>query len=56
MTSLLRGGFVSAGELRIRFTQIEPGLLRYPAIDAAQFKQKLEDFLAKAGSNETSGS
>ena len=56
VASLLRGGYVSAGELKMRFTQIEPGLLRYPAIDAAQFKQKLEDFLANAGSNETSGS
>jgi Nucleotidyltransferase of unknown function (DUF6036) len=39
---LLRGGYVSAEELKRRFRQIEPGLLRYPAIDPQQFKQKLE--------------
>ena len=33
-------------ELKARFAQIEPGLLRYPAIDPPQFKQKLEDFLS----------
>ena len=29
------------------FAQIAPGLLRYPAIDPEQFKNKLEDFLGK---------
>ncbi|MSU58695.1 MAG: hypothetical protein EXS35_11050 [Pedosphaera sp.] len=52
VASLLRGGFVSEEELRARFAQIEPGLLRYPAIDASQFRKKLEDFLAQAGSHE----
>jgi hypothetical protein len=26
--------------------EIEPGLLRYPAVDPAAFKKKVEDFLA----------
>src|SRR3989454_7179743 len=43
--SFVRGGYVSVDELRSRFAQIEPGLLRYPAIDPQQFKQKVEDFL-----------
>lgn len=56
VASLLRGGYVSAGELKLRFVQIEPGLLRYPAIDGAQFKKRLEDFLAQAEHHEPSGS
>jgi hypothetical protein len=28
---------------------LEPGLLRYPAIDPQQFRKKVEDFLAKIG-------
>ena len=43
--SLVRGGYVTAAELQARFQQIEPGLLRYPAIDPSQFRQKLEEFL-----------
>src|SRR5216117_3639119 len=43
--SFIRGGYVTPNELKARFAQIEPGLLRYPAIDPPQFKQKLEDFL-----------
>ena len=50
--SLLRGGYVTATELRTRFAEIEPGLLRYPAIDPQQFKKKLEEFLQKAGEHE----
>jgi len=46
VTSFVRGGYVTADELRTRFAQIEPGLLRYPAIDARQFRKKLEDFLS----------
>lgn len=42
---LVRAGHVSPEELRERFAQIEPALLRYPAVDAPQFKQKVEDFL-----------
>ena len=39
--------FDMTAELRKRFAEIEPGLLRYPAIDRAQFKRRLETFLAK---------
>lgn len=46
--SLVRGGYVAAEELRQRFAQIEPGLLRYPAIDPQQFSRKVEDFLTQA--------
>jgi len=53
VTSLLRGGYVSADELRKRFNQIEPGLLRYPAIDPKKFRQQLETFLAKTESHGT---
>ncbi len=35
--SLVRGGYVTAAELQARFAQIEPGLLRYPAIDPPEF-------------------
>ena len=48
VTSLLRGGYVTREELRKKFTRIEPGLLRYPAIDPQQFKRKVAEFLAKA--------
>src|SRR2546428_301179 len=47
VASFLRGGCVTVDELRSRFAQIEPGLLRYPAVDPQQFKQKVEDFLTK---------
>jgi hypothetical protein len=43
--SLLRGGHVTVEELNCRYAQIEPGLLRYPAIDPKQFRKKVEDFL-----------
>jgi hypothetical protein len=45
--SFVRGGYVSAEELKLRFAQIEPGLLRYPAVDPQQFRTKVEDFLAQ---------
>src|SRR5437016_5854900 len=32
VASLIRGGYVTAEELKSRFAQIEPGLLRYPAV------------------------
>lgn len=48
VASLVRGGYVSLEELRKRFTEIEPQLLRYPAVDPQQFKKKLEDFLNQA--------
>jgi len=41
--SAIRAGFPK------RFVQIEPGLLRYPALDPQQFRTKVEDFLAQVG-------
>src|SRR5262249_18879898 len=46
VASLVRGGYVTADDLKRCFAQIEPGLLRYPALDAAAFRSKLERFLA----------
>jgi hypothetical protein len=45
VASFLRGGYVSTEELRVRLAQIEPGLLRYPAVDPEQFRKRVEDFL-----------
>ncbi len=47
VASLVRGGFVSDADLRTRFAEIRPGLLRYPAIDPARFQQTVESFLAQ---------
>jgi len=44
---LVRGGYVSLDELKKRFAQIEPELLRYPAIDPRQFKKNVQDFIAE---------
>jgi hypothetical protein len=52
VTQLVSRGYVTADELTRRFAQIQPGLLRYPAIDPQQFQAKLQDFLAKIKSNE----
>jgi hypothetical protein len=41
---MLRAGFVTAEELERAFATIEPGLLRYPAVDGAVFRRKLTDF------------
>jgi hypothetical protein len=45
--SFLRTGHVTAAELRARFREIEPQLMRYPAVDPQRFKQRVEEFLAK---------
>ncbi len=42
----LKRGLVSPAELRQTFRSIQPALVRYPALDAAQFEKKLESFLA----------
>jgi len=52
VSRLLCGGYVTAEELKRRFAQIEPELLRYPALDPQQFKKKLEDFLRNAQDHE----
>ena len=43
--NLVKGGFVTAEELRTTFAQIKPDLLRYPAIDPERFKKNVESFL-----------
>ena len=45
VTNFLRAGCVATDELRRRFAQIEPKLLRYPALNADEFRRKVEDFL-----------
>jgi hypothetical protein len=45
VASLVRGGFVTKEELQNRFAEIEPKLLRYPALDPQEFKKKVEHFL-----------
>ena len=45
VASLARGGYVTKEELKSRFAQIEPKLLRYPALDPQEFRKKVEDFL-----------
>jgi len=45
VTNFLKNGYVTKEELLNRFRQIEPLLIRYPAIEPSQFKQKLHDFL-----------
>jgi hypothetical protein len=47
--SLLNGGYVTIDQLRKTLAEIEPGLLRYPAIDPQDFKKKVESFLSAAG-------
>jgi hypothetical protein len=47
VASFVRGSYVTPEELQSRFAQIEPGLLRYPAVDPLQFKKKVDDFLAQ---------
>jgi hypothetical protein len=45
---LVQGGYVTPQQLENRFAQIEPGLLRYPAIDPQHFRAKVEEFLRQA--------
>jgi hypothetical protein len=52
VASLVRGGYVSVDELKIKFSRIESDLLRYPAVDSQQFKKKVEDFLTRHRTNE----
>ena len=43
--NFVRRGFVTTDELEKLFTQIKPALIRYPALDAAEFEKKLGSFL-----------
>lgn len=45
VANLIQGGFTSAQDIKNTFDEIEPGLLRYPAIDPPQFRAKVNDFL-----------
>lgn len=47
VAKLLAGGYVTAESLRSCLAQIEPDLIRYPAINAVRFRQKVEQFLTK---------
>jgi hypothetical protein len=42
---MLERGLVEVGPLRSAFEEIEPQLYRFPAIDPADFRHRLEDFL-----------
>ncbi len=43
--SFIRRGYVSPADLKKCFAEIEPRLLRYPAVDATAFRRKVDDFL-----------
>ena len=43
--SFLRGGYVMPDQLQKCFAEIEPRLIRYPALDAEAFRKKVEAFL-----------
>ena len=47
VSRFVQGGYVSLDELKNRFTEIEPLLVRYPAVDPEQFRKKLDDFLTR---------
>jgi len=49
VTDLVLQGYVTTDELQRRFSQIEPKLLRYPALDARQFAKKVRDFITHFG-------
>jgi hypothetical protein len=42
--SMVRDGLIRTGRLREMFDQIEPALIRYPAVDPASFRASVEDF------------
>ncbi len=52
VADLLSRGYVTVDELRKRFSQIAAALIRYPAIDPAQFRRKVEDFLNRPQTHE----
>jgi hypothetical protein len=43
--AMLRASLVRPEELERAFVTLEPGLIRYPGLDAATFRRKLEEFL-----------
>ena len=44
--SMVAAGLVDRGKLLECFTQIEPGLIRYPAVNREVFRRKVEHFMA----------
>jgi hypothetical protein len=44
---MVERGLVEADRLRAAFDEIEPQLYRFPAIDPADFKRRVEDFLGR---------
>jgi uncharacterized nucleotidyltransferase DUF6036 len=45
VSKFLEGGYVTAEQLRSRLAEIEPKLIRYPAVDPQEFRRKVETFL-----------
>jgi hypothetical protein len=45
--AMLKAGIVSPADLRATFEQIEPEMIRYPAVDGHEFRKKMESFLAQ---------
>jgi hypothetical protein len=45
VANFIASNHLSIEDLKKRFTEIEPGLIRYPAIDPAAFRKKVEDFI-----------
>jgi hypothetical protein len=43
---MLERGLIERGEVRSRFAEIEPELYRFPAVDPADFRRSVEEFLA----------
>jgi hypothetical protein len=47
--NLVSQGYISIEQLRERFAQIEPHLIRYPAIKGEEFKVKVDNFIQSLG-------
>jgi len=47
--AMLAGGHVEREELRAAFAAIEPGVVRYPALDLETFRRKVRDALRGVG-------
>jgi hypothetical protein len=45
-SAMLARGLVDPGRLRRAFEEIEPQLYRFPALDPADFRRRVEDFLS----------
>jgi hypothetical protein len=45
VAAMLDRGLVTAGEIATAFETVQPGLLRYPALDAAAFERRVRAFL-----------